>query len=54
MTSATESVQRRVQELRAAIEDHNYQYYVLDDPRIPDSEYDRLFRELQELERSHP
>jgi len=44
----------RVRELREAINEHNYRYYVLDDPRISDAEYDRLFRELQELESQHP
>lgn len=33
---------------------HNYAYYVLDNPTIPDAEYDKLFRELQELEQAHP
>jgi DNA ligase (NAD+) len=40
--------------LRAAIEHHNRQYYVLDAPLIPDAEYDRLFRELQTLEAENP
>jgi DNA ligase (NAD+) len=40
--------------LREQIEHHNYRYYVLDDPEIPDSEYDRLFRELQALEAHYP
>ena len=40
--------------LREEIERHNYQYYVLDDPLIPDSEYDRLLRELQQLETNFP
>ena len=40
--------------LLAQIEDANYRYYVLDDPSIPDSEYDRLLRELEQLERQHP
>lgn len=44
----------RADELRAAIEDANYRYYVLDDPRITDAEYDVLMRELAELERAHP
>jgi len=44
----------RVNELRAAIEQHNYNYYVLDQPEISDAEYDRLFSELQELEQQHP
>lgn len=44
----------RAAELRAALNYHNYRYYVLDDPEIPDAEYDRLLRELQELEAAHP
>jgi DNA ligase (NAD+) len=40
--------------LRAELERHNYRYYVLDDPQVPDAEYDRLFRELQALEADHP
>ena len=44
----------RVHELRNQIDQHNYHYYVLDDPLIPDSEYDRLLRELQELEACYP
>ncbi len=40
--------------LRKEIERYNHAYYVLDTPIVPDSEYDRLFRELQELERNHP
>ncbi|MCB1787771.1 MAG: NAD-dependent DNA ligase LigA [Gammaproteobacteria bacterium] len=42
------------QRLRELIEHHNYQYYVLDQPEVPDSEYDRLFRALQQLEAEHP
>ena len=44
----------QVRRLREQIQQHNYYYYVLDDPRIPDSEYDRLFRSLQQLEAEHP
>ena len=40
--------------LRAEIERHNHQYYVLDQPLVSDAEYDRLFRELQQLEKEHP
>ncbi|QSX80047.1 NAD-dependent DNA ligase LigA [Lysobacter solisilvae] len=40
--------------MRQQIEDANYRYYVLDDPSLPDSDYDRLLRELQSLEASHP
>ncbi|MCB1858294.1 MAG: NAD-dependent DNA ligase LigA [Gammaproteobacteria bacterium] len=44
----------RVAELRRQIELHNYHYYVLDDPLLPDSEYDRLLRELKALEDRYP
>jgi DNA ligase (NAD+) len=44
----------RVAELRRAIGHHNYLYYVQDQPEISDTEFDRLFRELQELERRYP
>ena len=47
-------VEKRLADLRGQIERHNYQYYVLDEPQVPDSEYDRLFRELQALEAEHP
>lgn len=40
--------------LRAEIEEHNYRYYVLDDPSVPDAHYDRLMVRLRELERDHP
>ena len=50
----TGSLARRAEELREAIELHNYRYYVLDDPLVSDAEYDRLFRELQSLEAAHP
>jgi len=44
----------RAAKLRAAIEEHNYRYYVQDAPTISDAEYDALFRELEALEREHP
>jgi DNA ligase (NAD+) len=47
-------VAERAAKLRAALEKHNYRYYVLDAPTIDDAEYDALFRELQALEREHP
>ncbi|WP_417547994.1 NAD-dependent DNA ligase LigA [Marinobacter segnicrescens] len=52
--SQNSSPERRIQELRQVIDDHNYRYYVLDEPAIPDAEYDRLMRELQTLESAHP
>src|SRR6185503_17053280 len=44
----------RAERLRHAIERANHEYYVLDAPSLPDAEYDRLFRELQELEAADP
>ena len=54
MTKASPDVISRAGELRDIITEYNYQYYVLDDPRVPDAEYDRLFRELQGLEAQYP
>ncbi len=48
------AITKKIQQLRVNINEHNYNYYVLDDPKISDSEYDRLMRELQELELNHP
>ena len=45
---------RRIEALRREIREHNYRYYVLDDPSVPDAEYDRLMRELEALEAEHP
>jgi DNA ligase (NAD+) len=44
----------RAAHLRTELARHNHAYYVLDNPTIPDAEYDRLFRELQELEQAFP
>ncbi len=46
--------QSRLQELRDLLHHHNHRYYVLDDPLISDAEYDRLMRELIEMERQFP
>ncbi|MBG6072829.1 MULTISPECIES: NAD-dependent DNA ligase LigA [unclassified Polaromonas] len=48
------SASERIAGLRAELDLHAHRYYVLDEPSIPDSEYDRLFRELQALEAAHP
>ncbi|HWV55958.1 MAG TPA: NAD-dependent DNA ligase LigA [Longimicrobiales bacterium] len=45
---------QRASELREILEDANYRYYVLDAPTISDAEYDRLLRELKELEAAYP
>jgi DNA ligase (NAD+) len=44
----------RVKALRQQLQHHGHRYYVLDEPEIPDAEYDRLFTELQALELAHP
>lgn len=48
------NVKSQIDKLREKLNHHNYRYYVLDDPEISDAEYDRLFRELQTLEKKHP
>ncbi len=53
-TEAPDDVITRVTALREEISQHNYRYHVLDDPAIPDAEYDKLLRELQSLEQRHP
>ena len=50
----TEAAAARAAELRAQIAQHDYHYYVLDEPLIPDAEYDRLMQELRALEGAHP
>jgi DNA ligase (NAD+) len=50
----SKATRERVTQLREEINRHNYLYYVLDRPEIPDAEYDRLLRELETLEERHP
>ena len=52
--SSPHDLAARAAELRTALEDANYRYYVLDAPNIEDAEYDRLLRELADLEAAHP
>src|SRR5262249_23043775 len=47
-------VKERAAQLREEVERHSYLYHVLDKPEIGDSEYDRLFRELRDIEAAHP
>lgn len=54
MSSRTSSPSERAAELRRLIEHHNYRYYVLDEPEIPDAAFDALFDELKALEEEHP
>src|SRR5258708_9706652 len=51
---ATASPAKRALQLRAELERANHAYYVLDQPDLPDAEYDRLFKELQQIESEHP
>jgi DNA ligase (NAD+) len=53
MTDASVAEQRILQ-LRSELDEHNYRYHVLDEPSIPDAEYDRLYHELKALEAEHP
>ena len=48
------TIQKELDSLKDQIRHHNYRYHVLDDPEIPDAEYDRLMRQLQALEQQHP
>ena len=50
----SDSAAENIQSLRNHINEHNHKYYVLDEPSIPDAEYDRLMRELQALEDANP
>ena len=45
---------QRIEELTKLLNDAGYRYYVLDDPTMPDFEYDRLLRELEDLEKANP
>jgi DNA ligase (NAD+) len=50
----SEDIQQTLDSLRKQIRFHNYRYHVLDDPEVPDAEYDRLMRQLQALEKEYP
>lgn len=54
MSQKSRNPAERVRQLRTEIEHHNYRYFVLDDPEVSDAEFDRLVRELRELEAEHP
>ena len=47
-------IKGRIEELRAELHRHNYNYYVLNTPEISDKEFDDKMRELQDLELAHP
>ena len=48
------TIRKKIELLREQIRHHNFRYHALDDPEIPDVEYDRLMRELQSLEQDNP
>ena len=48
------TIEQQINHLRTQLRHHEYQYHVLDAPEVPDAEYDRLMRELRELETAHP
>lgn len=52
-TAVPQNILSRVAELHQQLNEHSHRYYVLDDPSVPDAEYDRLFRELQGYEAEH-
>ena len=54
MTRAPDAARKSAAALRDEINDHNHRYYVLDSPVISDAQYDKLLRELQDLEQKHP
>lgn len=49
-----EPIEQQLTELRTTLRHHEYLYHVMDAPEIPDAEYDRLMRELRELEAQRP
>jgi DNA ligase (NAD+) len=53
-SSRDKAIAGRIQELVDSIHHHDFRYYVLDDPEVSDAAYDKLFRELQELEAKYP
>src|SRR5437899_1216592 len=54
MPSAAKNIDQRLESLREKIRQHEYRYYVLDDPEISDAEFDRLMNKLKKLEAEHP
>jgi DNA ligase (NAD+) len=54
MLNIPEDVHKHYQRLKSELNQYNHAYYVLDDPSVPDSQYDRLMRELQDIEQQYP
>ncbi len=51
---APSDLKTKIEKIRNTIRDHDYRYYVLDQPSVSDEVYDKLFREFMELEAKHP
>ena len=54
MSQESQSPESRVNHIRRQIRQYNHDYYVMDNPSVPDAEYDRLMQELISLEQAHP
>ena len=54
MSAAGKDVEKKIEDLREKIRQHEYFYYVLDQPEISDAEFDKLMRQLKDLEAEHP
>src|SRR5204862_6633806 len=54
MPSAAKNIDQRLENLREKIRQHEYRYYVLDDPEISDADFDRLMNQLKKIEAEHP
>ena len=52
--AASKAIKDELESLQQQIRQHNYRYHVLDDPEVPDAEYDRLMRQLQAIESEYP
>ncbi len=53
-TEQDNPIKEQIEDLRETIRQYDYAYYVLDNPKVPDVEYDRVFRQLQQLEQQYP
>lgn len=53
-TKRSSNIEDEMDRLRRQLEEHNYNYYVLDDPRVSDAVYDQLFQQLKQLEAAYP
>src|SRR6202158_6149365 len=54
MPATTKDTEKKIESLREKIRQHEYLYYVLDSPEISDAEFDKLMRQLKDLEAEHP